>query len=873
MYCARICRTNINNHRSDIYFVLSFSGMQGKQHELSPAFGTTLSDTWMLTFTGRTHPPSTDSGGGSNGRNGGYVGSGYGGEYGVGKGRAPCTWWPCKDLRWIRLSTLPPASRTTSMASIGNRAAVLLFGGFVAAPFADHAIVQVNASDTWTIGAGCPPGMFLGELGCHYCPKGMYSEASNNQTKCTACPPLLSTISTGARNVFDCGICARYNSSDGQCGVYGQKPVWQCSPVAWGDRCQNSCQGTEATASLMPSSGSTPPPPSNSLPPVGPAPCSGNGKCRNGPHGDGTCVCTPMYIGSVGCRFPFLAVAVAGGAALVIILLLLLVRWRKSMFRKKRELFHTQGLLQAEHEQLEVEQYNVATHKETITSLQEGWRVDEVDLSLSDRIASGGFGEVWLGRWALLPGCDVAVKKLFITPSSLDTLDTSKGVFGDKEIKLMMRTRHKRVVLFLGAGQLSNGSTFLVSEYMAGGDLRRLLACGDPLPWSRRVRVALDVAEGMVFLHGRMLIHRDLKSPNVLIDLAGRAKIADFGLARFTRDEALRGTLTGGKASAVLRDLMRDRERTGSTSSAKSTNSMDSRAYSGGGEERKKSKESKKSNGKQAKAAKKALEAIGVWGTPSKGNGKWKGGGAGVHDGYTELKDAADDLPPGGVRGRLQRGRGSTEQDELCHLMRDELEVRDRFYHMKRYRRCFLGTDAVRWIANAIATANANATANGTATATAAAAAAATTARISGESPAVAPPREPLREGAVAEALVVGNQMLAVGLFRHVVDGHQLENKKLFYRFAADEGRVNDDESDDDDADTKDGGGNGVAEDVNAEMGSNPNSYPKGKGWNDAGSPSKPMTTGQGTISWMAPEVRVACCVRLACKAYIFCST
>ena len=67
VYCACICRTNINNHRVLIlifYFVLSFPGMQGKQHELSPAFGTTLSDTWMLTFTGRTHPPFTGSGGG-----------------------------------------------------------------------------------------------------------------------------------------------------------------------------------------------------------------------------------------------------------------------------------------------------------------------------------------------------------------------------------------------------------------------------------------------------------------------------------------------------------------------------------------------------------------------------------------------------------------------------------------------------------------------------------------------------------------------------------------------------------------------------------------------------------------------------------------
>ena len=54
--------------------------------------------------------------------------------------------------------------------------------------------------------------------------------------------------------------------------------------------------------------------------------------------------------------------------------------------------------------------------------------------------------------------------------------------------------------------------------------------------WSKRIQIAADIAEGMEFLHSRKppLIHRDLKSQNVLLSSDGRAKIADFGLSRFT---------------------------------------------------------------------------------------------------------------------------------------------------------------------------------------------------------------------------------------------------------------------------------------------------------------------------------------------------
>ena len=137
---------------------------------------------------------------------------------------------------------------------------------------------------------------------------------------------------------------------------------------------------------------------------------------------------------------------------------------------------------------------------------------------------------------------DVAVKKLYMTPESIDELtsnvrgrsvsDRNAIVFRDKEIELMMRTRHRRVVFFFGAGQMQRGNVFLVSEFMHGGDLTTRIMNSQPLSWPQRAQIAADVAEGMAFLHGRLLLHRDLKSMNVLLDQHGRAKVADFGLSR-----------------------------------------------------------------------------------------------------------------------------------------------------------------------------------------------------------------------------------------------------------------------------------------------------------------------------------------------------
>ena len=76
---------------------------------------------------------------------------------------------------------------------------------------------------------------------------------------------------------------------------------------------------------------------------------------------------------------------------------------------------------------------------------------------------------------------------------------------------------------------------FVMLEYAAGGDLiHRLKAAAGSItlfPWIDRIRCAMDVAEGMVYIHSQGFLHRDLKSLNILCDQSGRSMIADLGLA------------------------------------------------------------------------------------------------------------------------------------------------------------------------------------------------------------------------------------------------------------------------------------------------------------------------------------------------------
>ena len=89
---------------------------------------------------------------------------------------------------------------------------------------------------------------------------------------------------------------------------------------------------------------------------------------------------------------------------------------------------------------------------------------------------------------------------------------------------------------------LCSGHLFLVTEFVEGGALDTILWNTAPIPWRQRLQYACDVAAGMLHLHKNGLIHRDLKSPNVLVELSGTCKVTDFGLSRVldgTEEEGL----------------------------------------------------------------------------------------------------------------------------------------------------------------------------------------------------------------------------------------------------------------------------------------------------------------------------------------------
>ena len=98
------------------------------------------------------------------------------------------------------------------------------------------------------------------------------------------------------------------------------------------------------------------------------------------------------------------------------------------------------------------------------------------------------------------------------------------------ECLVMRRLQHERIVRLLGIGIAPNQSPCIVVELMAGS-LGDRIGVVPREPFAQSLQYLVDTAEGLRFLHGKNILHRDLKPHNILIT-AGRAKIADVGLAR-----------------------------------------------------------------------------------------------------------------------------------------------------------------------------------------------------------------------------------------------------------------------------------------------------------------------------------------------------
>ncbi|KAM4134001.1 hypothetical protein ACJW30_01G375000 [Castanea mollissima] len=146
--------------------------------------------------------------------------------------------------------------------------------------------------------------------------------------------------------------------------------------------------------------------------------------------------------------------------------------------------------------------------------------------SEENSIGSGGYGKVY---WGTLPtGQPIAIKR-----AQKESLQG--GHEFKTEIELLSRVHHKNLVSLVGFC-FDQGEQMLVYEYVPNGTLKDSLSgkLGIKLDWMRRLKVALGAARGLAYLHelaNPPIIHRDIKSTNILLDERINAKVADFGLS------------------------------------------------------------------------------------------------------------------------------------------------------------------------------------------------------------------------------------------------------------------------------------------------------------------------------------------------------
>eukprot|EP00727_Mastigamoeba_balamuthi_P008697 m51a1_g445 putative protein kinase (1022) ;mRNA; f:107863-111800 len=159
------------------------------------------------------------------------------------------------------------------------------------------------------------------------------------------------------------------------------------------------------------------------------------------------------------------------------------------------------------------------------------WMIDYKDLEFEQKIGEGGFGDVYRAKWH---GTTVAVKTLKGPHGHGDTLNPKEVEKFSKEVTILRALHHPQLVLFIGA--CLTPRLCMISEYMVGGSLYDLLYKKKMLPSpEKRKQLSLDIARAMAYLHQSTptVIHRDLKSPNILLDeKAEHAKVCDVGLAK-----------------------------------------------------------------------------------------------------------------------------------------------------------------------------------------------------------------------------------------------------------------------------------------------------------------------------------------------------
>ncbi|GJV22164.1 kinase-like domain, phloem protein 2-like protein [Tanacetum coccineum] len=166
-------------------------------------------------------------------------------------------------------------------------------------------------------------------------------------------------------------------------------------------------------------------------------------------------------------------------------------------------------------------------------------------------IGFGGFGKVYkadLGHFDSsnfsskegVDKCDLPRKRSTVAIKRIKNQEGEKGFIA--EIETLTSCKHENIISLLGFCYEGNGAMILVYEHASKGSLENYLGSSDKmanLNWLQRLYICLDIAHGLSYIHNntdhgkQKMIHRDIKSDNILLGDNWKAKIADFGLSKF----------------------------------------------------------------------------------------------------------------------------------------------------------------------------------------------------------------------------------------------------------------------------------------------------------------------------------------------------